>query len=126
MLVSSLCGQGALELNPCLPAIGCAIIESINLLISCNNSMFSNMLEGLEINREAGYKSLVYSPSVTTALTPYTGYHKAAELAKLMKEKKIDIFEANEILAVIDREKLRRILQPGNLLKMGFSLEDLV
>jgi hypothetical protein len=42
-----------------------------------------------------------------------------------MKEKKIDIFEANDILNVLDPEKLKRILLPGNILKMGFSLDDL-
>ena len=39
VLVSSLCGQGTLELNAYLPVIGCAVIESINLLISCNHSL---------------------------------------------------------------------------------------
>jgi aspartate ammonia-lyase len=62
---------------------------------------------------------------VTTALTPHIGYHKASELAILMKEKKTDIFEANRILNAIDEAKLKTILQPGNLLKLGFSLDDL-
>ena len=58
-------------------------------------------------------------------MSPHIGYHKAAEVALLMKEKKIDIFEANSILKVMDDSKLRTILQPGNLLKLGFSLDDL-
>jgi hypothetical protein len=49
----------------------------------------------------------------------------ASELAKLMKENKYDIFEANTILKSIDDAKLKEIIQPGNLLKLGFSLEDL-
>jgi aspartate ammonia-lyase len=65
------------------------------------------------------------SPSVTTALSPHIGYHKAAEIASLMKEKKIDIFEANKILKMIDETKLGSILEPGNLLRLGFSLDDL-
>ena len=87
ILISSLCGQGTLELNAYLPVIGCAVIESINLLISCNNSLLNNLFSGLEINESAGYNALIYSPSVTTALSPYIGYHKAAELANIMKEK---------------------------------------
>jgi aspartate ammonia-lyase len=125
ILISSLSGQGALELNPYLPGIGCALIESINLLISCNNTLLKNLFYGLIINAPAGYESLMKSPSVTTALTPYIGYHKSVELAKLMKEKKIDIFEANRILQIIDPSKLENILLPGNLLKLGFSLDDL-
>ena len=124
-LISSLCGQGALELNAYLPVIGCSVIESINLLISCNITLLNNLFSGLVINESAGYKALMSSPSVTTALSPYIGYHKASELANLMKEKKIDIFEANSILKTIEDAKLKIILQPGNLLKLGFSLDEL-
>jgi aspartate ammonia-lyase len=62
---------------------------------------------------------------VTTALSPHVGYHKAAELAILMREKKINIFEANSLLKIIDEERLTTILKPANLMKLGFSFEDL-
>ena len=125
VLVSSLSGQGTLELNAYLPAIGSAVIESINLLISCNITLLNNLFAGLKVNEASGYKALIYSPSVTTALSPYIGYHKAAEIASFMKDKKINIFEANSILKLIDETKLGSILQPGNLLKLGFSIDDL-
>ena len=124
MLVSSLSGQGCLELNAYLPVIGSSVIESLNLLISCNLTLLNNLLTGLIINESAGYEAVINSPSVTTALSPYIGYHKAAELAGLMKDKKINIFEANKILKLIDETKLKSILEPGNLLKLGFSLDD--
>jgi len=124
-LVTSLCGQGCLELNAYLPVIGCTVIESINLLISSCHTAGHNLITGLKVNDSSGYYSLFKSPVITTALTPHIGYHKAGELALLMKEKKIDIFEANSTLNIIREERLREILQPGNLLKLGFSLEDL-
>ena len=124
-LVCSLCAQGCLELNPYLPVIGYAVLESLNLLISSCKSAEENLIAGIMVNDSAGYYSLFHSPAITTALTPHIGYHKAAELAKLMKENKYDIFEANEIRKTIDKAKLKEILQPGNLLKLGFSLEDL-
>ena len=125
VLISSLCGQGTLELNAYLPFIGYTIIESINLLIGCNETLLHNLFGGLMVNEESGYKALINSPSLTTALSPHIGYHKAAEIALLMKQKSIDIFAANEILKLIDDSKLKTILQPGNLLKLGFSLDDL-
>lgn len=125
ILISSLCGQGTLELNAYLPAIGCAVLESIKILIACDTTLLTNLFTGLQISTEAGHKALIFSPSITTALTPHIGYHKAAELALLMKENKIDIFEANGILKILDDSKLKTILQPGNLLKLGFSLDDL-
>ena len=124
-LVSSLSGQGCLELNPYLPVIGFAVIESINLLTSACKTAVQNMITGLVINESSGYYSLIRSPVVTTALTPHIGYHKAVELADIMKEKKYDIFEANRILKTIDEERLKEILQPGNLMKLGFSLDEL-
>jgi aspartate ammonia-lyase len=125
VLISSLSGQGTLELNAYLPAIGCAVIESINLLIACDITLLNNLFAGLIINETAGYEVVINNPSITTALSPNIGYHKAAELASLMKEKKISIFEANGILKLIDETKLKSILEPGNLLKLGFSLDDL-
>jgi aspartate ammonia-lyase len=125
VLISSLSGQGTLELNAYLPAIGTSLIESLNLLISCNKTLIKNLFTGLKINESEGYKALMMSPSVTTALTPHIGYHMASEIAMLMKEKKIDVFEANDILKYLDVSKLKTILQPGNLLKLGFSLDDL-
>jgi aspartate ammonia-lyase len=124
-LVTSLCGQGCLELNAYLPVIGNAVLESINLLISSCKTAEENLITGLIINETEGNESLLRSPSLTTALTPHIGYHKAAELAELMKERKCDIFEGNRVLKIIDEDKLKEILQPGNLLKLGFSLEDL-
>lgn len=125
LIVSTLCGQGCLELNAYLPLIGFAVLESIRLLIAACRTCGDNLMKGLVINENAGYKALIHSPSVTTALVPYIGYNKAAELAKYMKEKKNDIFEANRILQILDEKKLNQILKPGNLLKSGFSLEDL-
>jgi aspartate ammonia-lyase len=125
VLISSLSGQGSLELNAYIPVIGSAVIESINLLLACNITLLNNLFTGLIINETAGYEAVINSPSVSTALSPHIGYHKAAELARLMKEKKINIFEANKILKLIEETKLKSILEPGNLLKLGFSLDDL-
>jgi aspartate ammonia-lyase len=58
-------------------------------------------------------------------LAVYIGYNKASQLAKLMKAENIDIFEANNKLAMIEERKLLQILKPENLLKTGFSIEDL-
>ncbi|MFO7755516.1 MAG: lyase family protein [Bacteroidales bacterium] len=125
MLISNLCGQGCLDLNPYLPLIGHSIIESLKLLINANKSMAMNMVEGLKINGKASYDTLMRSPVISTALIPYTGYSRAADIALFMKENDTDVFEACQQTGLMDREKLEDILQAGNLLKLGFSLDDI-
>ena len=83
-LISSLCGQGVLELNAYLPAIGHALLDSLKLLIAANQTLGNNLWDGLAVNAEAAAEKLFRSPSITTALTPYIGYHRAAELSKHM------------------------------------------
>jgi len=123
-LITSLCAQGCLELNAYLPAIGHAMIESLKLLIACNQTLKKNLLQGVLVHPRTGSHRLFYSPAITTALVPYIGYHKASELALQMKTKGQDLFQANREMGVIGEEKLNSVLKPENLLKLGYTLGD--
>lgn len=125
-LVTSLAAQGVLDLNAYLPTIGHAMIESIKLLRSACKTASENLLEGLVIDEEKAVRNVFHSPSICTALNPHIGYHKATRLAGHMKATGADIFEANAELKLIPDEKLRNIMQPDQLLKLGFSVKDLM
>ncbi len=125
-LISSLCAQGCLELNAYVPVIGHALIESIKLLISCNSTIKDNLLNNITFKKVSDEKTVLLNPSVTTALTPYIGYHKATELARLMNEKKCNIIEANEQLKLVDEFLLARLLKPEQLLRLGYRLNDTI
>jgi len=124
-LITSLSAQGCLELNAYLPVIGLALLESLSLLIACDETMRNNLLDGLVVNASVSSERLYYSPAITTALIPLVGYHKATGLAKIMKEKGLSIFEANREAGIINEEKLNEIILPENLLKLGYTLTDL-
>jgi len=124
-LISGLSAQGNLELNAYLPQIGHAIIDNLKLLIAVNESMDQNLLSGIKIDEEKAKTDFYKSPALTTALSPFVGYHKAAEMAKLMKKEELSIFEANKKLQLISREKIQEIMKPENLMSLGFSLRDL-
>lgn len=124
-IITSLSAQGCLDLNAYIPLTGHALLESIKLLIAASSSLRNGVFGGLKINSRVSKSALIGSPAITTALVPYIGYNKATELAVLMKNKNIDIFAANKEINVIDPERLASILEPGNLLKTGFSLKDL-
>jgi fumarate hydratase class II len=53
------------------------------------------------------------------------GYNRAAQLAKKMKENGYDIFSANEELGLIAPDKLRKLLEADQLLKKGFTVNDI-
>ncbi|MBN2165590.1 MAG: aspartate ammonia-lyase [Marinilabiliaceae bacterium] len=126
LLISNLCGQGCLDLNAYLPAIGHALIESIKLLINANETCAQNLLSGLKIPEKTELSSpIFFNPSVTTALSPFIGYNKASLLAKEMKSKCCSVFEANIRLNIIEQKELEDILNPQNILKLGFSLKDI-
>ncbi|MCF6241632.1 MAG: hypothetical protein L3J74_09835 [Bacteroidales bacterium] len=125
-LISSLSGQGILDLNPYLPAIGHALIESLELLIAANQSFNHNLISGISVNINAAAQKLYRSPAIVTALLPYIGYNKSALLAKMMKKQAIDVFAANKQIQLISDEKLKSILSIDNLLKTGFILNDLI
>lgn len=124
MLVSNLCGQGSLDLNAHLPTIGNAMLESIHLLIKADQSMLTNLVNGLQVKSETAHEKLFHSPAIATVLLPVIGYKKATELALLMKKENLDIYQANEKAGFTNPELLSKLLLPENLLKLGYSLKD--
>jgi len=124
-LISGLCGQGVLDLNAYIPLIGHALLDSLKLLISANSTLMLNMIQGIEVDMESGSENLFRNPSISTALLPYIGFNRAAALANEMKSKGLNIFEANETLKLMEDSKLREVVKPENLLKLGFSLKEI-
>lgn len=125
MLITSLCGQGSADLNPYLPTIGHAMIDSLKSLIAAGKTLHGNLLKDLVVRSEGARDKLLYSVSLTTALIPHIGYSKALSLAEHMREKGCSLPEANEALGLLSRERLDYLLKPENLLKLGYSLKDL-
>lgn len=125
VLISSLSADGCLDLNAYIPLIGHSLLESIQLLIAADKALKDSLFTGIKIDDKKAAKKLFESPSITTALCAYIGYNKAAIIAKEMKVHSIDIFTANRKVGFIEEEKLRLLLKPENLLKQGFSLNEL-
>jgi len=125
MLITSLCGKGSLDLNPYIPAIGHAMLESIKLLIAAGQSLKEKLVDGIKVEVTAAMNQTLHSPSITTALIPYIGYEKAAEVAAYMKEHGCDIFEANLRVSALPQAKVTEVMKPENLLRLGYSFRDL-
>jgi len=126
LLITNLSAQGCLDLNAYLPFIGHSIIESIKLLISADIAIDQHLISGIRINQTLAKEQLYKSIAITTALIPYIGYHSCTILANEMKSSDIDIFAANAKLQFLDQAKLIEILNTSNLLKAGYSIDDLL
>jgi fumarate hydratase class II len=74
--------QGNFELNVYLPVIARNLLQSIRLLANVTRLFADNCVAGIEANVERLKEYAESSPSIGTALNPYIGYEKVAELVK--------------------------------------------
>jgi fumarate hydratase class II len=74
--------QGNFELNVYLPVIARNLLQSIGLLANVTRVFADKCIAGIEANVERLREFAESSPSIGTALNPFIGYDKAAELVK--------------------------------------------
>ena len=74
--------QGNFELNVYLPVIARNLLESIRLLANVTRLFADRCIAGIEANVDRLKDYAESSPSIGTALNPYIGYEKAAQLVK--------------------------------------------
>ena len=74
--------QGNFELNVRIPLIARNLLESIQLLGAKCRLFATKCVEGIEANLEGTTRSAEATLAVATALNPYIGYDKAAEIVK--------------------------------------------
>jgi fumarate hydratase class II len=78
--------QGQFELNVRIPLIARNLLGSIHLLSTTAVAFASKCVDGIEVNREGTKRSAGSTLAVATALNPYIGYDKAAEIVKEASE----------------------------------------
>lgn len=81
--VSVAASQGNFELNVFKPVIIYNFLQSVKLLSEGIISFNEHAAKGIEANEEKIKENLDQSLMLVTALNPYIGYEKAAEIAKL-------------------------------------------
>jgi fumarate hydratase, class II len=74
--------QGHFELNVFIPMMARNLLGSIELLASASRLLAEKCVDGIEANREQCERYAELTLSAATALNPYIGYDKAAEIVK--------------------------------------------
>jgi len=74
--------QGNFELNVRVPLIARNLLESIRLLTNATRVFAEKCVEGIRANEEGCERSAQMTLAAATALNPYIGYDKGAEIVK--------------------------------------------
>jgi fumarate hydratase, class II len=74
--------QGHFELNVFVPLIARNLLDSIKLLAAASRLLAEKCVNGIEANREQNERYAELTLSAATALNPYIGYDRAAEIVK--------------------------------------------
>ena len=108
--------RGNLELNVCKPVIIHNVIHSINVLSDVCDTFRRFAIEGLEPNLERIGEHLNNSLMLVTALNPYIGYDKAAEVAKKADKEGITLKESCIALGYMTADEFDKAVRPEDMI----------
>lgn len=112
MTIAMAAEGGQLELNAFEPVIFYKLFESLTCLANAVHTLTINCVVGIVANREHCEQLVYGSVGVVTALCPYLGYKKSAELAKEALKKNVPVKDLILEYGLMDKEQLDKILDP--------------
>ena len=104
--------QGNFELNVYLPLIADNFLRSVRLLSEAMENFRVRCVAGIEPNKEKMRANVERSLMLVTALTPKTGYEKAAKIAKYAAENGVTLKEASATLGILSEEEFDGLVDP--------------
>ncbi|MEK6839808.1 MAG: aspartate ammonia-lyase, partial [Nanoarchaeota archaeon] len=107
----TLCGQaGQLELNVMMPLAAHSLLQSIEILGNALAAFTVKCVMGIEANPKKCKEYLEKNPIIVTALTPYLGYAKAAEVAQQAYEQDVSVRDIVLRENLLDKKTLNKAL----------------
>ena len=122
---------GQLELNVMMPTMAYSVLQSITILTNMLRQFSERCVKGITANEKKNTFYAQSTVSLATALNPYIGYAKAAEIAKesvatgrsiieIAREKKL--LSEKEIAEILDP---KRMTEPQRPLEAAAKREDI-
>jgi fumarate hydratase class II len=108
--------SGNFELNVYRPVIAFNILQSVRLLGDVCDSFTRNAVVGIEPNEERIWHNLHNSLMLVTALNPYIGYDKAAQVAKKAYQENKTLRETVIELGYMSGEEFDRVVKPEKMI----------
>ena len=107
--------NGQLELNAFGPVIFYKLFDSITCLANAVKTLTVNCIRDIKANEERCRELLDSSVGMVTALCPYLGYKKSAEIAKEALKTNVKVKELVLKYKLMDEETLDKILDPFSM-----------
>jgi len=117
MTISMASEAGQLELNVMEPVIGYSLFQSMNMLRRGCLTLADKCVSGITANRERCRELVENSIGLVTALNPFIGYEKSAEIAKEAMKTGGSVYDIVLAKGYLSQEELDDILKPENMVK---------
>ncbi len=106
---------GQLELNVMMPVIGYNLLQMLEIFRTGCNALRVRCVEGIHVDKERCRWYAEQTLGLATALNPYIGYLKAAEVAKESHQSGRTVREVMIEKKVLTEKELQERLSPENL-----------
>jgi aspartate ammonia-lyase len=108
---------GQLQLNVMEPIIAFRLFDSLRLLERACVTLADKCIRGITADRGACRRYVEQSVGLVTALNPYIGYEKSAEVAHEALATGKSVYETVLEKGYLSKEELDDILSPENMIK---------
>ena len=115
MTITMAAEGGQLELNAFEPVVFYCLFESIDILASAIQTFIDNCVTGIMANEARCQELVDHSVGVVTALCPYLGYKKSAELAKMALKSNKSVRDLILEEKILTADEVDKILDPLNM-----------
>ena len=114
---------GQLELNVMMPTMAYSVLMSITIMTNMLRQFTEFCIKGITVNRQRTDYYVQSTVSLATALNPYIGYAKAAEIAKESVKTGKSIIEIARSRGDLTEEQINEILDPARMTEPTSPLE---
>lgn len=121
MTITMAAGAGQLELNAFEPIIFYCLFQSIDTIAYAVNTFVDNCVIGITANETRCRYFVENSVGIITAICPYVGYQKAAEIAKEAIKTGESVRKLIIEKGLLTKEQMDEIMDPVQMTEPGIS-----
>jgi aspartate ammonia-lyase len=119
--VTMAAAMGSLELNPFLPLLAHALLESLDLLEHACDLLRRLSVEGIEADEQACRRRVENATASATALLPAIGYERASALVEEAERTGRGLKDVVVASGVLSAEEFDRLTSAEAVCRLGFT-----